>query len=70
MVEDLVKAAKAHRWSRTIGAFFVGLVIGAFIFSGIDVAFCGGLLAATIVWVWESEEVERVSKIQKPWRDK
>lgn len=69
MVEELVKAAKERRWNRTIGAFIAGLVIGAFIFSEFDTGLCGGLFCAAIVWVLESKEVDRVSKIQKPWRD-
>jgi hypothetical protein len=69
MVEDLVKAAKDRRWGRTIGALIVGTVIGAFIFSSLDISFFGGLFCAIVVWTWESKEVDRVKKIQNPWRD-
>jgi len=70
MVGQMVKEAKTRRENRTLSAFIIGGIIGFFIFSGLEVALLAGGLFAIFVWIWESKEVDRMKKIQNPWRDK
>ena len=69
MVEEMVRRAKAQRDTRSVVAFFLGCIGGACLFSSVETGFFSGLLVAGVVWIWESHEVARVTKIQKPWRD-
>jgi hypothetical protein len=69
MVEDMIRAAKNRRMSRTLSAFGVGLLLGSLVFVSLETGFLAGLFFAVIVCVLESKEVARVQKIQKPWRD-
>lgn len=70
MVEELLKEAKKRRGSRTTSAFIVGGVLGFFMFVDVGTCLLAGLVLALVVWFYNSLEVDRLAKIQKPWRDK
>ena len=69
MVKSMVYAAKARRWNRSIAAFVGGGTVGAILFCGVGVGFLCGSFLAIAVWLSESKSVDRIEKIQKPWRD-
>lgn len=69
MVEEMVRAAKARRTHRAIGAFVLGLGLCICFFNAFLISFLGGTLLSAFVYIHESEEVARVMKIQKPWRE-
>jgi hypothetical protein len=70
MIDEMVRTAKKRRWNRTLAAIALASLAGSFVFSSVETGLLAGVIGGTLVWFFGSREVNRLTAIQKPWRNR